>query len=109
MRTRIQRVFPWAALSAVWMLLASSASGYYYYVHFASRSAPFAAMPEKFDLNTLTNKSVPFLVSDQPPLLSPGDTYLAIVSEIRTAAKVWNDVATSDLRLVYGGLFTTGT
>lgn len=97
------------AQSSLWVILASSASAYYNYVHFTGRSAPYTPIPEKFDLSSLTNKTLSYFVSDQSPSLNPGDTYLAVVSEIRNAAKAWNDVSTSDLRLAYGGLYTSGT
>ena len=93
---------------AAWLLLVSPASAYYYYVHFTSRSAPFSPIPEKFDLNALQNKTVSFFVSDQAPVLAEGDSFLAVISEVRSAGKVWNDIATSDLRLAYGGLYTAG-
>ncbi|MDQ2950396.1 MAG: matrixin family metalloprotease, partial [Acidobacteriota bacterium] len=90
------------------LFFSSPASAYYYYIHYNSRSAPFIAIPEKYDLNSLPNKTVTFLISDQSPILVPGDTFLAVISEIRSAAKVWNDVASSDLRLAYGGLQASG-
>ena len=99
-----------AALLVVGFVFASSASAYYYYVTFSSRTAPFNPIVKKFDLNALTNNIVPFFVSDRAPTsLVPGDTYQAIVSEIRSAADAWNQVATSQIRLAYGGLFTPGT
>ncbi|MDQ6759671.1 MAG: matrixin family metalloprotease, partial [Acidobacteriota bacterium] len=104
MRTRMAAA--WAVLS---LLCSSPAFAYSYYIHYSNRTAPYQAMPEKFDLNGLQNKTVTFLISDQSPVLVPGDTFLAVISEIRSAAKVWNDVATSDLRLAYGGLQSSGT
>jgi hypothetical protein len=91
------------------LLFTSSAFGYSYYTHYNSRSAPFLPIPEKYDVSSLANKTVTFLISDQSPILVPGDTFLAVISEIRTAAKVWNDVPSSDLRLAYGGLVNSGT
>ena len=95
------------ALTSAWF--PTTASAYYYYVQYAGRSAPFTPQVEKFDLNALVNKTVPVLVSDQSPIMGPGDSYQAVVSQIRAAAKVWNDVATSDLRVAYGGLVSAGT
>lgn len=96
-------------LLAAASIFTSTASAYYYYVHFAGRSGPFTPILEKFDLTALNNKTVLFQVSDQgPSAVVPGDSFPAIVSEIRAAASVWNDVATSDIRLAYGGLYTTG-
>jgi hypothetical protein len=98
------------AIAVSWFCLAATGSAYYYYVSFGSSTAPYNPIVEKFDLNTLNNKTVPFYVSDQGPSgIVPGDSYPGIVSEIRAAAEVWNSVSTSQLRLAYGGLFTAGT
>ncbi len=89
---------------------ASTSSAYYYYVHFPSHSGPFQPIVEKFDLTALPNNTVSFFISDSGPSATyPGDSFPAIVSEIRTAADAWNQVATSALRVAYGGLFVAGT
>jgi hypothetical protein len=90
--------------------LAASASAYYFYVSFNTRSGPYNPVVKKFDLNALNNKTVPYFISDQGPSGTvSGDSYPAIVSEIRAAADVWNGVSSSQIRLGYGGLFTAGT
>ena len=90
--------------------IASNSSAYYYYVHFPTRSSPFIPIVEKFDLNALPNKTLSFFISDAGPSATySGDSFSAVVSEIRAAADVWNQVTTSDLRLTYGGLFVSGT
>lgn len=102
MRRILQRIF---VLAASAFLVSSGASAYYYYVHFASRFAPYVAIPEKFDLTVLRNKTVYYFISDSGPALQvPGDSFTALISEIRAAAKVWNDVDSSDIRLAFGGL-----
>ena len=87
-------------------LLASSASfGYYHFVHYLTRTAPFTPVYEKFDLNALSGKTVQFRISDQgPAALAPNDSLPSLYSHIRAAAKVWNGVDTSDLRLAFGGI-----
>ena len=86
------------------LLFSGSASAYYYYVHFPTPNSTTAVV-EKFDLSALTNNSVPFFISDQgPTALAPGDTFQAVIGEVRTAASVWNAVSTSVLRLTYGGM-----
>jgi hypothetical protein len=70
--------------------------------YFASRSGPFA--PARFDLNTLDNNTVVYFVSDQQPSLMQGDTFAAVVSQIRAAAEVWNQVPTSPIRVAFGGV-----
>ena len=91
-------------------LMASMASGYYFFVHFTSRFGPYLQIPEKFDLTSIPNKTVYFQISDQgPDQLAQGDSFASIISQIRAAAKVWNDVDSSDLRLAFGGLESAST
>jgi len=93
-------------LVAVAGLVASSASfGYYHFVHYLTRTAPFNPVYEKFDVNALPNKTVQFRISDQGPTqLAPNDTLPGVYSQIRAAARVWNGVEASDLRIAFGGL-----
>lgn len=105
-RQAIHRGLTLLSLSA---FLASSSSAYYYYVHYDTSSGAYTPIVEKFDLNALQNNTVPFFISGQgPSKLLANDSFLAIISEIRSAAAVWNNVSTSTLRLAYGGLFTIG-
>ncbi|HUS05058.1 MAG TPA: matrixin family metalloprotease [Bryobacteraceae bacterium] len=83
---------------------------YYYFVRFNSRTGPYAGTFQKFDLTSLPNKTVTFFVSEQAPVqLAPNDSFPALISQLRSAAKVWNDVESSDLRINYGGLISAGT
>jgi hypothetical protein len=92
------------------LLLTSAASGYYHYIHFATRSGPYTPVPEKFDLTALRNKTVYYFISDQgPSQLAPGDSFAGLVSQIRLAAKTWDSVASSDLRIEFGGFEAPGT
>jgi hypothetical protein len=88
----------------------SISPAYYYFVRFNSRTGPFVPIVQKFDLNSLPNKTVTFFVSEQASVqLAPNDSFPALISELRSAAKVWNDVDSSDLRINYGGLIPPGT
>lgn len=89
---------------ALMALLVSSAGAYYHFLRYPSRLGPFTPIPAKFDLNALANKTVYFYISDQGPSLGPGDTYESLVSQVRQALGVWNGVATSDLRVGFGGV-----
>ncbi len=92
------------------LLLTSAASGYYHYIHFGTRSGPYAPVPEKFDLGALRNKTVYYFISDQgPSQLAPGDSLAGLVSQIRLAAKTWDSVASSDLRIAFGGFEAPAT
>ena len=92
------------------LLLASVAPGYYFFTHYTGRNSPFVPIPEKFDLNALSNKTVYYYISDQgPTALLANDNWNSVVSQIRSAAHVWNDVDTSDLRVRFGGITTIGT
>ena len=79
-------------------------SAYYYYIFFASGAGPYAPLAAHFDLNAIKDNTVQYFISDQPPApLMPGDNLTAIYSQIRQAAEVWNGVASSSLRLHFGG------
>ena len=97
-------------VAAAGMLLSGAASGYYHFVHYPGRTAPYPVVPEKFDLTALPGKTVRFYIAEQgPDKISITDSFPAIVSQVKLAAKVWNDVATSDLRVAFGGLSTLDT
>ena len=65
---------------------------------------------EKFDLNALPGKTVSFFIDDPGIVqLSASDSQAGLVSQIRAGARVWNDVASSDLRIAFGGIVPAGT
>ena len=91
------------------LTLAAMAFGYYPWVRYNSRTGVYTMSPSKFDLTTLPNKTVYYFISESGPTgLLPGDSVAAIHSQIRAAAKVWNDVETSDLRVAFGGMRAVG-
>ncbi len=95
---------------ALLLLAATSvAPAYYHFVRYLNRNLPGTATYDKFDLNALPNKTVPFYITeDGPTQLAAGDTSAAIISQIRAAAKVWNNVDTADLKLAFGGFHAPG-
>jgi uncharacterized protein (TIGR03437 family) len=100
----------WLGLAATATLFAGAASGYYHFVRYNSFSGPFTAIPEKFDLASLPSKTITFYISENAPAaVAPNDSVAGVISQIRAAARVWNDVSTSDLRLAFGGMFPPGT
>jgi uncharacterized protein (TIGR03437 family) len=81
------------------------AEAYYQYVHYLTRGAPYTPVYEKFDLTALPNKTVTFLVTDSgPAVFAPNDDFSSVLSQIQQATAVWNGVASSDLRVAFGGL-----
>ncbi len=100
-----------AAVAALGLLACAGISpAYYHFIRFNTRTGPYTPIYEKFDLGALPNKTVTYFITAQAQLqLAPNDSYSGLVSQIRAAAKVWNDVETSDLRLSYGGTITPGT
>lgn len=99
-----------AVSAAITLWLAASAPAYYHFVHYAGRTGPFSAIPEKFDLAALPGRSVPYLVAESgPSVLAPNDSFAALLSQIRLAARTWSAVGTSELRLSFGGLFSPET
>ena len=90
--------------------MAAAASGYYHFVHFGGRNGPFLAIFERFDVGALPSKTAFIHVSEQSPSqYAANDGFPNVLSQIRAAAKVWNDVEASDLRVEYAGVFTPGT
>src|SRR5436190_22715853 len=89
---------------------ASTAGAYYHFYHYTNRSAPYNPVPEKFDLNTLPNKTVTFVLFDSAAgLISRPDQLPSVLSLMREAARVWNNVDTSDIRVAFGGLASSAT
>jgi hypothetical protein len=104
------RVRQLGAMLLVGMMAASVAPAYYHFVHYTGRSAPYLPVPEKFDLRVLPNKTITFFSSDVgPTLYVPNDSFPSVLSQMRQAAKAWNGVATSDMRVTFGGLFSQDT
>ncbi|MBN9660167.1 MAG: matrixin family metalloprotease [Acidobacteria bacterium] len=104
------RMRSWAAAAILAVSCGTIAPAYYHWVRFQSGSAPYTPVYAHYDLNALQNKTVPFFISDSGPTqMASGDSFGAVISQIRSAAAVWNGVATSDIRLSFGGLFTAGT
>ncbi|HEY3417149.1 MAG TPA: carboxypeptidase regulatory-like domain-containing protein, partial [Armatimonadota bacterium] len=69
------------------------------------RSAPFAPIPDAFDLKALHHNTLTFFASAKgPATYGTNDTFGAVLSQVKQAAAVWNAVPTSDLRVVFGGL-----
>ncbi len=94
-----------AALALGFFTLTGTGSAYYYYYYVVNGSPTVV----KFDLTTLVNDSVPFYIANEgPSVLVPGDSFQAVISEVRAAAAVWSGVSSSNIKLVYGGLFTEG-
>lgn len=90
-------------------LAVSQVEAYYHFIHYTSRISPFPAVPEKFDLNLLPNKTITFFASDSGPTQFPSnDSFASVLGQIRQAAQAWNSVETSDLRVAFGGLYSAG-
>src|ERR1051325_11329127 len=96
-----------AAMALGWALTASSAGAYYHFLHYTSKSAPYLAVPEKFDLAALPNKTITFFVSSTgPSQFGSKDNFASVLSQIRQATRAWDAVTTSDLRVTFAGLYT---
>ncbi len=99
-----------AKLAMVTALAGSASFGYYHFVHYANGLAPFVAIPEKFDLTALPGNTVTYHVAENGPVnYAANDGFAAVVSQIRAAARVWNGVETSELRLRFGGITPAGS
>lgn len=102
MATHLKRV---SLAIAGFLLLATTAPAYYHFVHFASRNGAMVPVPEKFDLDALVDGTVRYYISETgPATLAANDSFASVISQIRAATQVWNDVASSRLRVAFGGL-----
>ncbi|HEU0139856.1 MAG: matrixin family metalloprotease [Bryobacteraceae bacterium] len=85
------------------------ASGYYHFVHYDTKTAPFLPIYEKFDLASLPGKTIQYYISaNGPSKLAPGDSLTSVISQVRAAATAWN-IESSDLSLAFGGVSPEGT
>jgi len=90
-------------LFAIAAVLATPGFAYYHYVHYIGSVSNIQR--EKFDLTKLPNKTVTFFVSDQgPAVYAPGDSFGSLLGQVKQAVAAWDSIATSDLRLAFGGL-----
>jgi uncharacterized protein (TIGR03437 family) len=106
-----RRVFRRLTILAVCICaLGASASAHYHFLHFANRTGPFVPIPEKVDLRALPEHTYYFYVSAKgPDKMADGDSFAAILSELRLAGQVWTGIETSELRVAFGGLFSPDT
>ena len=80
------------------------ATANYHFVRYTTSTAPFGIAPEKFDLTAVPNGTIQYFVAGAGPAkLAAGDSYTAVLSQIRVAAATWSGVKTSALRLEFGG------
>jgi uncharacterized protein (TIGR03437 family) len=102
----------WRALALIigGALYVSSAGAHYHFIHYTSKTAPYNPVPEKFDRAALPNKTVSVFVSTAgPKQFAQNDGLPSLLSQIRQATQAWDSVATSDLRVAFGGLYADGT
>jgi uncharacterized protein (TIGR03437 family) len=95
------------ALSSVLAALSSvPATAYYHFIYYFKSGNT----PAKFDLTALPNKTVQFFVSETgPSSYGANDSFASVVTQVRQATAVWNSVASSNLRVAFGGLENANT
>ena len=92
--------------AAMAVLLSTPLAAYYHFIRYDAASRPIQS---KFDLNALPNKTLTFYVSDNGPTqLAANDSFASVLGAFRQAIQAWDGVATSDLRLAFGGLYSAG-
>jgi hypothetical protein len=66
----------------------AAASAHYFYTQFPSKKAPYAPIIQKFDVAALPNGTVPYFISASGPVTyASGDSFNALVSEIRAGTR----------------------
>jgi uncharacterized protein (TIGR03437 family) len=104
MRSPVRFSHVLAAAAAI-LLLVTPSNAYYHYVHFLTGKAPYTPVPEAFDLTALPSKTVTFFVTDSGlRSYGPNDSFASVLSQVKQAAAAWNSIASSDLRVAFGGL-----
>jgi len=104
------RLKTFALLAGALAAAVTPSAAYYHFVHYLNSSSPYSVIFEKFDITALPDKTITFFVSDSGPTsYTPNDSFPSLVEQIRNATKVWDAVATSDLRVAFGGLQAAGT
>ncbi len=93
---------------AVLLLATGAAQGYYHFLQYAQRDGRLTGLPQRFNLDALTARTVPFFISRGPDKQAPTDSLTSLVSQIELAARQWSDVDTSELRLQFGGFTDAG-
>jgi uncharacterized protein (TIGR03437 family) len=90
-------------LATAVLLVATTCPAAYQYIHYPNRTN-FTPIYEKFNLDSLPNKTVTFYVADQAPNQYPNNEFGSVLSQVRQALAAWNSVAASDLRVAFGGM-----
>jgi hypothetical protein len=91
-----------AALLACSLLLAPAATAYH---HFITYTAGYERLVARFDPSALPGKKLPIVIRETGAQdYAPGDSFAALVSQVRAAADTWNQVPAADLKLTFGGL-----
>ncbi len=95
-----------AAVAIMAVIGARPSQAYYYFVH----SLKSGSVPEKFDLTALQNNTLSFFVSENgPTTYAPYDTFNSVLGQIQQAVAIWNGVASSSLRVSFGGMENAAT
>jgi len=81
------------------LLTGALARAYYPFLQYVNRDGASVGLPQKFDLTNLPNGQVNFFLAGAPQVLAEGDNLDRLLSQLRLAARQWNDVPTSALRI----------
>jgi len=98
------------ALLAGFLAAVTPSAAYYHYVHYVSSSSPYSVAFEKYDLTALPDQTVTFFVSSSGPTnYTANDSFPSLLEQFRNATQAWNSVASSGLRVAFGGLQVANT
>lgn len=100
-----------AALLLLALFAASAtAPAYYHFLQYRSVDGALIPVPQKFDVRALAGSRVLFYADPEgPSRLAEGDSFAAVLSQIRRAGDLWDSVPNSALRVGFGGLLAPGT
>ncbi len=96
----------WVFLLLIALAVSSLAPAYFHFIHYQHQEGRYVSIPRKFDLSALPNRTVSYFIHGTPAQFAEEDSFPALVSQIQLAARQWNDVDTSALRVQFGGFAT---
>jgi hypothetical protein len=99
-----------ARLAALLLMAVGAAQAYYHFIRYADREGQRIALVQKFDLSALPVKTIRYYIADPgPERLAANDSLSSLLSQIRLAARQWDEVESSELRVRYGGRIDPGS
>ncbi|MBK9165875.1 MAG: matrixin family metalloprotease [Bryobacterales bacterium] len=90
------------------VMACSPALPYGHFVEYSTRTAPFRAIPQKYNVGALPDRSLPVFVAESAVSTMPRESLASVLNLVRDGVNVWDRVPSSALRVTFGGLRQSG-